>query len=262
MISRYDGRCRVCGRAIHRGDRILWSRAAGARHANATACAMAEVVPSITRPAPAPVTTTNAAPIVAFLRAAQERGLRKPKLRVLDADGHSELALTLSTRGRVPGSVLVRRDGTYLGVVRPTGEVYGRNVPVERLAEVAADPVAAATSYAALSGRCSFCNLHLTDAGSVEVGYGPVCARHWGLPHTPRGTPNLTTNGLTPDGITAMAAERAAAIAATPGVTVRDNFYTATVWNDDHDGTADYNAIAERELTLDSYAEPGYALGD
>ena len=27
-----------------------------------------------------------------------------------------------------------------------------------------------------------------TDAGSVEVGYGPTCAKRWNLPHTPRGS--------------------------------------------------------------------------
>ena len=41
-------------------------------------------------------------------------------------------------------------------------------------------------------GPLSFCALPLTDAGSVEVGYGPVCAKHWGLPHTPKGTPTVS----------------------------------------------------------------------
>jgi hypothetical protein len=141
---------------------------------------------------PEPTAIANVAPIVAFLKAANERGLRFPKLRVLDADGSSELLLYLSgARSRVPGSVVVKRNGNYLGVVRPTGEVFSSQVPVDRLAAVAENPAEAARSFAALSGRCSFCNLPLTDAGSVEVGYGPVCARHWGLPHTPQGTPDL-----------------------------------------------------------------------
>ncbi len=31
-------------------------------------------------------------------------------------------------------------------------------------------------------GRCVFCSLPLTDARSVDVGYGPICAGHHGLP--------------------------------------------------------------------------------
>ena len=53
---------------------------------------------------------------------------------------------------------------------------------------VAADPAAAAKAYGALMGRCSFCDTAITDEGSVEVGYGPVCAKRFGLPHTPKGT--------------------------------------------------------------------------
>lgn len=30
--------------------------------------------------------------------------------------------------------------------------------------------------------RCCYCNLPLEDCRSKEVGYGPVCAKHWGLP--------------------------------------------------------------------------------
>lgn len=41
--------------------------------------------------------------------------------------------------------------------------------------------------------RCSFCGLALTDEGSVEVGYGPVCAKRWGLPHQPHGVRVLTS---------------------------------------------------------------------
>lgn len=38
---------------------------------------------------------------------------------------------------------------------------------------------------AKLTGHCSFCQRELTDAGSLEVGYGPICADRWGLPHAP-----------------------------------------------------------------------------
>jgi len=59
------------------------------------------------------------------------------------------------------------------------------------LLKVAADPARAAREYAALMGACSFCGLPLTDAGSVRVGYGPICAGNWGLPWTREGVPVL-----------------------------------------------------------------------
>jgi hypothetical protein len=39
--------------------------------------------------------------------------------------------------------------------------------------------------------RCSFCGLALTDEGSVFMGYGPICARNYGLPHVALGTYEL-----------------------------------------------------------------------
>lgn len=36
------------------------------------------------------------------------------------------------------------------------------------------------------SGVCSFCGRALTDPESVEYGYGPVCAKKYGLPHSNR----------------------------------------------------------------------------
>ena len=44
------------------------------------------------------------------------------------------------------------------------------------------DPIAAATLSGKLTSCCSFCSRELTDERSVVLGYGPVCAEHWGLP--------------------------------------------------------------------------------
>ena len=129
--------------------------------------------------------------IRAFIQAAKDRGLKAPKLRVLDADGRAELTLGLTVVGHNPGSVSVKRNGSYIGLIRQDGGTRGAITPelAAHLQAVAADPAAAAKRYAVLMCRCSFCGLALTDAGSVEVGYGPVCAKHWGLPHAPKGTP-------------------------------------------------------------------------
>lgn len=56
------------------------------------------------------------------------------------------------------------------------------------LDRIATDPATAASEYGALMGRCSFCDLTITDDGSIAVGYGPICAKKFGLPHTAKGT--------------------------------------------------------------------------
>jgi hypothetical protein len=101
----------------------------------------------------------------------------------------------LTVAGRAPGTLTVVVDGTYVGGIRPDGEAVGAlagdDALQAHLAKVALDPAKAAKEYAALMGACSFCSKPLTDEGSVEVGYGPVCAKHWGLPHRALGTKAL-----------------------------------------------------------------------
>lgn len=56
---------------------------------------------------------------------------------------------------------------------------------VARLTEFARDPVRVAAEHGKLTGRCCFCNHKLgegADKRSTEVGYGPDCAEHFGLP--------------------------------------------------------------------------------
>lgn len=50
------------------------------------------------------------------------------------------------------------------------------------LQAMATDPAKAAAEYGHLTGVCCFCNTALTDGRSTAVGYGPVCAKHYGLP--------------------------------------------------------------------------------
>ena len=37
-----------------------------------------------------------------------------------------------------------------------------------------------------VSGRCCYCSRTLTDPQSMDLGYGPVCAKYHGLPHPNR----------------------------------------------------------------------------
>jgi hypothetical protein len=50
------------------------------------------------------------------------------------------------------------------------------------LMRLARSPAEVAAEYGRLNGACCFCSLKLEDERSVAVGYGPVCAKNWGLP--------------------------------------------------------------------------------
>ena len=50
------------------------------------------------------------------------------------------------------------------------------------LRKFSANPVSVAAAYGRLTGNCCFCRKTLTDQRSTSVGYGPVCAVHYGLP--------------------------------------------------------------------------------
>lgn len=187
MTSKFNGRCKTCNNTFLAGTTIDWTRDTGAKH---TICPI--IVPTVVEPV-----TANAAPIAAFIDAAKARGLKFPKTRFL-APNRSEMLLSLAgVTSKYPGSVQVKIAGSWVGRIEPTGTVAGplanRTDVLDTLATIAADPAAAAKAYGALMCACSFCGKALTDAGSVEVGYGPICAKHYGLPHSPKGTPVLTS---------------------------------------------------------------------
>ena len=49
------------------------------------------------------------------------------------------------------------------------------------LVAIAADPAGMAAAYGRRTGICCFCSTRLTDPRSTEVGYGKICASHYGL---------------------------------------------------------------------------------
>ena len=61
------------------------------------------------------------------------------------------------------------------------------------LSAIAAEPAKLAKEYGSLRGHCSFCDKKLDDQGSIEHGYGPVCAKKWGLVWKRGGVRKLTT---------------------------------------------------------------------
>lgn len=70
----------------------------------------------------------------------------------------------------------ILEDGTFKPSKDATPEV------IEALKAFAANPAAHAAAHGHKTGSCCFCNRELTDERSVAVGYGPICAGHYGLP--------------------------------------------------------------------------------
>jgi len=90
--------------------------------------------------------------------------------------GWVEVYPDVPTRSKKLGSI--RHDGLWLAnpQLPPNPEL------TEYLKKFAANPVEYAQIYARSTHRCCFCGLELTDLRSVTVGYGPICAEHYGLP--------------------------------------------------------------------------------
>ena len=195
MNAKYAGRCTLCHGDILVGAPINWVRGFGASHI-AGMCSVQPIVATPVVNVPTAAVSVSADKVVAFLTAARTRGLKFPKARFLAPDGKSEMRLSLAgSSSKYPGAVQVKVNGEWVGRINANGVLTAGLVNrgfVATLTAIAADPVTAAKAYGALMGSCAFCGLSLTDAGSVEVGYGPVCAINWGLPHTPKGTPSLT----------------------------------------------------------------------
>lgn len=192
MVARFPGKCSACNGAVQVGQNIVFTVEGATkrvRHASVADCMIAkqEAVEVVERP------KLELTKLVDFIKAAQARGLKAPKLRVLAPDRQREMRFSLTKRGADPGSVAVTIGHEFYGTVRTDGRPTGLLAPNAELqayiVAVATNPVKAAQEYAALMGRCSFCDKELTDEGSVEVGYGPICASKWGLPHKPKGTP-------------------------------------------------------------------------
>jgi len=137
----------------------------------------------------APVAAERFGKIVAMLTHARAH-LQHPKLTIELPDiGRVRLSLA-GERSRAPGSVNVTDgrpfgENTYYGRIAVDGtfEAARACTPalLEALRAMDRDPLAAASVHGRRYGYCCFCARTLTDARSVHVGYGPVCAEHHGL---------------------------------------------------------------------------------
>lgn len=150
-------------------------------------------------PEPGPVAVGTFTGVFQLIERAAEH-LRFPKIR-LGFGGPSGIANDLvlkiaGPRSRYHGDILVTDgrpfgENKFYGVITEDGEYApGRDARsdsdvaealVAKLTSLADDPQAVASEYGRLTGNCCFCSRPLEDDRSTDVGYGPVCAKNYGL---------------------------------------------------------------------------------
>jgi uncharacterized protein DUF6011 len=141
------------------------------------------------KPAPEAVKVAGTFAGVLALFATASAHLKRPRIALMLSDG-TDVRLSLAgAASSNPGYVYVRVGGEYAGKVSPAGDFQPFKLAPNVLAalrdllgELAADPAGVASAYGKLTGACCFCSIALTDERSTSVGYGPICAGHYGLP--------------------------------------------------------------------------------
>jgi Family of unknown function (DUF6011) len=132
--------------------------------------------------------------LYALFQCAVSHKLQYPKIR-LQCGTETLIVKLAGSKSKYTGQLMLTNDAQfgapdnkYFGRIDQTGAIVaGRDLTqaIESLLEeFAANPVAVAKRYGALTGNCMFCGLPLTDGDSVACGYGPVCAKKWSLPHS------------------------------------------------------------------------------
>lgn len=136
----------------------------------------------------APATTFDFAAI-AGLFAKVATTLKQPKIHLVAGDGTFVVIRVASARSKCPGAIDVTDDGDYgarryFGRIKHDGTYRGQapDAVLDLLRQFSDDPAGIASFYGRKTGRCSFCNLPLTDERSTAVGYGPICADRYDLP--------------------------------------------------------------------------------
>lgn len=128
--------------------------------------------------------------IVELLHTARKE-LKWPKINIRTESGQRVRLSVAGNKSRCPGAINVTDgggfgSGKWFGRIDVDGDWHpGRdniNEVNKLLIRIGEDPAGAASVYGVATGVCCFCDRELSDKRSVSVGYGPICAAHWGLP--------------------------------------------------------------------------------
>lgn len=120
--------------------------------------------------------------------------LKNPKIRFYDEETEQCFFLVLPKNTRYRGEYLAiytQRYSEYIGKMTYDGEFIPfrgskektRDIVEANLKELAQFPIEKVRAYGHKFNHCCFCGKELSDAESVKMGYGPICAKHFGLPH-------------------------------------------------------------------------------
>lgn len=118
------------------------------------------------------------------------KNLRRVKVKLQTAAGQLVVFTRASAMSKYAGQIMITDGGPfgqniYFGRIDVNGDFFPTGRATEEVQslvrEFAADPAAVAARYGKLTGGCSFCNHGLKDERSTQVGYGPVCAKNFGL---------------------------------------------------------------------------------
>ncbi len=127
--------------------------------------------------------------IVKLMHAARLR-IKYPKIRLQSDDITIQLSVA-GHKAQIPNSVNITDgkpfgESKFYGRILPDGQLKLRiesDIITHELKLFAENPTGYAKLYGKLHGNCMFCSRELSDPQSVVVGYGPICASHYGLPH-------------------------------------------------------------------------------
>lgn len=158
------------------------------------AAQVAAGVPDFTEPEKVVVDVGSFAGVIALFKKAGEK-LKYPAIRLQLPDAKPLVLKVAGPTAKRPGTVNVSDGGPYgdnvwYGRVTPDGGFEpSQKVDADTMTAVSAlliklgkSPARVASAYGKLTGNCCFCSIPLTDPKSVEAGYGPVCAKNYGLP--------------------------------------------------------------------------------
>ena len=113
-----------------------------------------------------------------FNRAAET--LRYPAINLTSKDGR-KIRVYRATKGYIA----IKVDGEYVGkLVSADAQIilYSAKELLPEIDALLSNPISESALQGREYGRCCFCNRELDNEGSIQHGYGPICAEKWGLP--------------------------------------------------------------------------------
>jgi len=134
--------------------------------------------------------------VVEFFKLASKK-LKWPSIVISAGQNGQELRIAYMSSGKHVGTVRVSNTESYpyttiYGYVQSNGHYNSTGKASEELSDrirrfltqFGENPQKVSKDYGHFTGKCCFCNTKLTDDTSTAMGYGPTCAKNYGLPYS------------------------------------------------------------------------------